>query len=118
MTACGSAFLRDEDPAQVEGTNLPLPIAARANCSCRKRYETVANNLLSGERVCWIGLDFDVQHRALRIDAVHAHAITREVAERLRIILGQEQPEPGKHLQTLINRLRELDEDSPPIAPE
>ena len=54
----------------------------------------------------------------LQIDVVHSRAIAREVAERLRIALAQDQPEPGNSLQTLIDRLTELDERSPPIAPE
>jgi hypothetical protein len=69
--------------------------------------------------VSWVAceMDFDMPSGALRIDPVHTRTITREVAERLRLILTQEQPEPGKSLQTLINRLPELDEGSPPIVP-
>jgi hypothetical protein len=63
-------------------------------------------------------MDFDMQSRSLRIDRVHTRAITREVAERLRLILPQDQPEPGSSLQRLISRLPELDDDFPPTAPE
>jgi hypothetical protein len=35
----------------------------------------------------------------------------------LRVILG-DQPKPSSSLQNLINRLHELDQESPPIAPE
>ncbi|MFL6819425.1 MAG: hypothetical protein ACJ8EF_15930 [Bradyrhizobium sp.] len=62
-------------------------------------------------------MESDMQGR-LQIDVVHSRAIAREVAERLRIALAQGQPEPGKPLQALIDRLTELDERSPPIAPE
>jgi|GraSoiStandDraft_57_1057295.scaffolds.fasta_scaffold263451_1 hypothetical protein len=63
-------------------------------------------------------MDIDMQGRPFRIDSVHTRAITRAVAERLRLLLAQDPPEPGKSLQSLINRLPELDEESPPIIPE
>jgi hypothetical protein len=52
------------------------------------------------------------------IDPVHVRAITTEIGERLRLILPKEQPQPGSSLEQLISRLPELDEKSPPIAPE
>ena len=51
------------------------------------------------------------------LDPIHTRAITAEVGERLRQMLG-EPPRPSRSLQNLINRLRELDRDSPPLAPE
>jgi len=59
-----------------------------------------------------------MQSRPLRIDPVYTRAIAREVAERLRLFLAQDQPKPGPSLQRLIDRLPELDEDSPSIAPK
>jgi hypothetical protein len=53
----------------------------------------------------------------LRVDRLHTRAIAREIAERLRAVLT-EQPAPTRSLQALIDRLPELDDDSPPIAPE
>jgi hypothetical protein len=52
------------------------------------------------------------------IDPAHVRAITAEIGERLRLILPKEQPERGSSLEQLISRLPELDEQSPPIAPE
>jgi hypothetical protein len=51
------------------------------------------------------------------IDPIHTRAISAEIGERLRLILG-DQPRPSRSLQNLIDRLPELDQDSPPIAPE
>jgi hypothetical protein len=102
----------------VNGPNLPHPIAVRSNCSCRKHYEPAANNLLSGERVCWTRLEFNMQNRVNCIDPVHTRAITTEIGERLRLFFSKEQPEPASSLQTLITRLSELDKDSPSIVPD
>lgn len=51
------------------------------------------------------------------LDQIHIRAITAEVGERLRQMLG-EPPRPSRSLQNLIDRLPELDLDSPPLAPE
>jgi hypothetical protein len=61
--------------------------------------------------------DFDMQSRSIQIEPSHVRAISREVAEGLRRMLPQAQPEPGSSLQKLINRLGELDEHSPSIIP-
>jgi hypothetical protein len=58
-----------------------------------------------------------MQNRLTQIDPIYTRAISTEVAERLRLILGN-QPPPSRSLQNLIDRLPELDQDSPPIAPE
>jgi hypothetical protein len=58
-----------------------------------------------------------MQNDLNQIDPTHTRAISAEVGERLRLILG-EQPRPSRSLQNLIDRLPELDQDSPPIAPE
>jgi hypothetical protein len=50
-------------------------------------------------------------------DPIHTRAILMEVGERLRQILGAP-PRPSSSLQRLIDRLPELDQDSPPLAPE
>ena len=44
----------------------------------------------------------------------HRRAIVQEIGERLRAFL-QEEPEPPESLRTQINRLRELEEQSPSI---
>jgi hypothetical protein len=56
--------------------------------------------------------------RRVRIDPIHARAIANEVAEGLRLNLPKQQPEPGRSLQKLIDRLSELDQASPTIVPE
>jgi len=49
------------------------------------------------------------------IDCVHSRAIVREIGERLRTSLRPE-PELPASLKMQINRLRELEEQSPPIV--
>ena len=48
------------------------------------------------------------------IDPEHSRAIVQEIGERLRAFL-QEDPEPPESLRTQLDRLRELDEQSPSI---
>jgi hypothetical protein len=50
------------------------------------------------------------------IDSKHSRAIAQEIGERLRAFL-QEEPEPPERLRTQIDRLRELEEQSPSIIP-
>jgi plasmid stability protein len=58
-----------------------------------------------------------MQNRVVRIDRIHSRAISTEVAERLRAALATEQSEVPRSLQSQIDRLSELDEDSPSIVP-
>jgi hypothetical protein len=51
------------------------------------------------------------------IDHVHSRGIIREIGERLRTSLEPE-PELPASLQMQIDRLRELDEQSPSIVPD
>jgi hypothetical protein len=50
------------------------------------------------------------------IDSNHSRAIVQEIGERLRAFL-QEEPERPEGLRTQIDRLRELEEQSPSIIP-
>ena len=50
------------------------------------------------------------------IDSKHSRAIVQEIGERLRAFL-KEEPEPPESLRTQIDRLRELEEQSPSIIP-
>src|SRR5947208_2067176 len=50
------------------------------------------------------------------IDSKHSRAIVQEIGERLRAFL-QEEPEPPESLRTQIDRLREMEEQSPSIIP-
>ena len=50
------------------------------------------------------------------IDSKHSRAIVQEVGERLRAFLKEEPELPGS-LRTQIDRLRELEEQSPSIMP-
>ena len=50
------------------------------------------------------------------INSKHSRAIVQEIGERLRTFL-QEEPEPPENLRTQIDRLRELEEQSPSIIP-
>lgn len=51
------------------------------------------------------------------MDYVHSRAIVREVGERLRTSLKPE-PEVPASLKMQIDRLRELEEQSPSIVPD
>jgi hypothetical protein len=64
-----------------------------------------------------IRLDFSMENRTVRIDSIHSRAISTEIAERLRAALAQEPAEIPSSLKRQIDRLRELDEDSPSIVP-
>ena len=50
------------------------------------------------------------------IDPKHSRAIVQEIGERLRAFL-KEEPEAPERLRTQIDRLRELEEQSPSIIP-
>jgi hypothetical protein len=57
-----------------------------------------------------------VMHNRIDIDPKHSRAIVQEVGERLRAVLKEEPECPGS-LRTQIDRLRELEEQSPIIVP-
>ena len=57
-----------------------------------------------------------VMRNRIDIDSKHSRAIVQEIGERLRAFL-QEEPEPPERLRAQINRLRELEEQSPSIIP-
>jgi len=50
------------------------------------------------------------------INSKHSRAIVQEIGERLRAFLHEE-PEPPENLRTQIDRLHELEEQSPSIIP-
>ena len=50
------------------------------------------------------------------IDSKHSRAIVQEIGERLHAFL-KEEPELPERLRTQIDRLRELEEQSPSIIP-
>ena len=50
------------------------------------------------------------------IDPTHSRAIVEEIGERLHAFLKEEPEVPGS-LRTQIDRLRELEEQSPSITP-
>jgi hypothetical protein len=62
-------------------------------------------------------MDLNMQNRIVRIDRIHSQAICAETAERLRIVLAKEQSEVPISLKSQIDRLPELDVDSPSIVP-
>jgi hypothetical protein len=55
--------------------------------------------------------------KSVHIDDVHIRAICDEVGDRLRAILRREITELPPHLQSLVDRLTELDQETPSIAP-
>jgi hypothetical protein len=57
-----------------------------------------------------------VMRNRIDIDSKHSRAIVQEIGERLRAFL-QEEPAPSESLRMQIDRLRELEEQSPSIIP-
>jgi hypothetical protein len=57
-----------------------------------------------------------VMPNRIDIDHTHSRAIVKEIGERLRAFLKEEPEVPGS-LRTQIDRLRELEEQSPSIIP-
>ena len=57
-----------------------------------------------------------VMRNRIDIDSKHSRAIVQEIGERLRAVLKEEPQCPGS-LRTQIDRLRELEEQSPSIIP-
>ena len=57
-----------------------------------------------------------VMRNRLNIDSKHSRAIVQEIGERLRAFVKEEPELPGS-LRTQIDRLRELEEQSPSIIP-
>jgi hypothetical protein len=55
-----------------------------------------------------------VMRNRIEIDSKHSRAIVQEIGERLRAFL-QEETELPENLRAKINRLRELEEQSPSI---
>jgi formate-dependent phosphoribosylglycinamide formyltransferase (GAR transformylase) len=56
-------------------------------------------------------------HTSIDIDHVHSRAIVREIGERLRMALKPESEIP-ETLKMQVNRLRELEQQSPSIVPD
>jgi len=55
----------------------------------------------------------------MRLEHKHNHAIREEIGERLKVLLVREPPSLPPHLDQLVQRFYELDEDaSPSIVPE
>ena len=57
-----------------------------------------------------------VMRNRIDIDSKHSRAIVQEIGERLRAFLKEESEPPGS-LRAQIDRLRELEEQSPSIIP-
>jgi hypothetical protein len=56
--------------------------------------------------------------KKLQIDSIHCRAICDEIGERMRAIHGRQMPAASPYLQSLIDRLSELDQQAAPsIAP-
>ena len=56
-----------------------------------------------------------VMRNRIDIDSKHSRAIVQEIGEKLRAFL-KEESEPSGSLRTQIDRLRELEEQSPSIS--
>ena len=58
-----------------------------------------------------------MRNRIVRIDKIHSRAICTEVAERLRISLSKDQSAIPASLRKQLDRLRDMEEQSPSIVP-
>jgi hypothetical protein len=102
----------------------PLFSKTSARADSQKRRSPVPFRIVSRarEREGWVPmLAFSyprgfVMHNRIDIDPKHSRAIVQEVGERLRAVL-RELPECPGSLRTQIERLRELEEQSPSIVP-
>ena len=56
-------------------------------------------------------------HDRIHIDNVHSLAIRTEIGERLRELLFKDQSEVPASIESRLHRLRELENDSPPLVP-
>ena len=57
-----------------------------------------------------------VMPKSINIDHKHSRAIVREIGEKLRTTIEPERELPA-NVRTQINRLRELEEQSPSVRP-
>src|ERR1700682_3415597 len=104
----GPLFSKTSARADSQKRRSPVPfrMASRA----RKREGVGANaGAFLPER------GFVIRNR-IDIDPKHSRAIVQEIGERLRAVLKEEPECPGS-LRTQIDRLRELEEQSPSIIP-
>ena len=107
----GPLFSRTSARADSQKRRSPVPfrIASRARKAGELREGWANAGAFLPER------GFVMRNR-IDIDSKHSRAIVREIGERLRAFL-QEEPEPPESLRTQIDRLRELEEQSPSIVP-
>lgn len=54
----------------------------------------------------------------VHLDRLHSNAVTQGIGERLRDALNRELPDMPQRLSELINRLPELDRNSPSLVPD
>ena len=95
--------------SQRRRSSVPLRIAGRA----RKREAAGEVGVDAGAFFPERGI---VMRNRIDIDAKHSRAIVQEIGDRLRAFL-KEEPELSGSLTTQIDRLRELEEQSPSIIP-
>ena len=109
VPAEGPAVLKRKARADSQKRRSPVPfrIASRA----RKRAARVGAN--SGAFLPERGF---VMRNRISIDSKHSRAIVQEIGERLPAFL-KEDSEPSGSLRTQIDRLHELEEQSPSIIP-
>jgi hypothetical protein len=100
----------------------PLFSETSARADSQKRRSPVPFRIASRARKGWVpmlALSYPrgfVMHNRIDIDPKHSRAIVQEIGERLRAVLIEELECRGS-LRTQIDRLRELEEQSPSIVP-
>ena len=85
----------------------------RSNCQPRPQAELRGVDANAGAFLPERGF---VMRNRIDIDSKHSRAIVQEIGDRLRAFLKDESAPPGS-LGTQIDRLRELEEQSPSIIP-
>ena len=91
----------------------PVPFKSPAGPSCGGAH----TERMACRRLVFNETKAPAMHNHIDIDYVHSRAIVREIGERLRASLKPE-PQLPANLRMQIDRLRELEEQSPSIVPD
>src|SRR5882724_444149 len=107
----GPLFSKTSARADSQKRRSPVPFRVASRARKRESYGR-------GGRQCWRFLTRTrlLMRNRIDIDPKHSRAIVQEIGERLRVFL-KEEPELPETLRAQIDRLRELEEQSPSIIP-
>ena len=105
--------LLSKTSARADSQRRRSPVPFRIASGARKRESCERGGVNPGAFLPERGI---VMHNRIDIDSKHSRAIVQEIGERLRTFLKEESELPGS-LRAQIDRLRELEEQSPSIIP-